>query len=75
MINDPETKVLAEKMHEAMTAAALNQPQARVAAALIRVCAAVLPECACGGYQSEALRFAADILYAVADQRHQRVRQ
>lgn len=69
MINDPETKALAERMHEAMTAAALNHPQARVAAALVHVCAAVLPQCAQGGRQSDALRLAADLLYAVADKR------
>ena len=69
MINDPETKALAEQMHEAMTAAALNHPQARVAAALVRVCVATLPECAHDGRKSDALRFAADLLYAVADKR------
>ena len=67
MINEQETKALAERMFDALAGVVLGQPQSRVAAAMMRVCAAVLPVCAQGGKGSDVLRHAAALLHAVAD--------
>jgi hypothetical protein len=56
-------------MFEAVSTLALNHPQGVVAAALVRVCAAMLPQCANGGQDADALRFAAETLWAIADKR------
>lgn len=68
-INSPEVLALSEPMFDAVSACALDHPQGVVAAALIRVCAAILPQCANGGTDADALRFAADTLWAIADKR------
>lgn len=68
-INSPEVKALSEPMFEAVSAILLNHPQGVVAAALVRVCAAILPQCANGGTDADALRFAAETLWAIADKR------
>lgn len=68
-INSPEVLQLSQPMFDAVTALALNHSQAVVAAALVRVCAAILPTCANGGTEADALRFAAETLWAIADKR------
>ena len=68
-INSPEVLRLSEPMFDAISGLALNHPQGVVAAALVRVCAAILPQCANGGNDADALRFAAETLWAVADKR------
>lgn len=68
-INSPEVLKLSEPMFEAVSAIALDHPQGVVAAALVRVCAAMLPQCANGGQDADALRFAAETLWAIADKR------
>jgi hypothetical protein len=68
-INAPEVLQLSQPMFDAVTAVALNHPQGVVAAALVRVCAAILPTCANGGQDADALRFAAETLWAIADKR------
>ena len=72
-INSPEVLRLSEPMFDAVSDLALNHPQGVVAAALIRVCAAILPQCANGGKDADALRFAAETLWAVADKRDAQV--
>jgi len=68
-INAPEVLALSEPMFEAVSEFALDHPQGVVAAALVRVCAAILPQCGAGGSDGDALRFAAETLWAVADKR------
>jgi len=68
-INSPEVLALSQPMFEAVSAVALNHSQGVVAAALVRVCAAILPQCANGGGDADALRFAAETLNAIADKR------
>jgi hypothetical protein len=68
-INAPEVLELSQPMFDAVSELALNHSQGVVAAALVRVCAAILPTCANGGTEADALRFAAETLWAIADKR------
>lgn len=67
MNSDPETMKLAENMLDAIADVAVGHRQSVVAAALTRVCSAIVQQCAEDKRPSDALRASAEYLADMAE--------